>query len=199
MFTFKDSDLWKMHADLPHVQKPYDCRTMLWGHKYYGRDAIDACSVCELERQADVIWFEFILNLLSKCIHAYGFGYRPYANHMISYYFYDGVGNPLDKLFGKADQSYWPVILQLKWLVDIPADTTHARRFHEYSIHHMDGIVDEFLAFAKWVDEYAGKQRMQIIPLIREKVMQGGFGTELSDDPYTLSGRFMVTLKEKIH
>ena len=83
---------------------------------------------------------------------------------MISYYFYDGVGNPLDKLFGKADQSYWSVILQLKWLVDIPADTTHARRFHEYSIHHMDGIVDEFLAFAKWVDEYAGKQRMQIIP-----------------------------------
>jgi hypothetical protein len=104
----------------------------------------------------------------------------------------------LNKLYGDSFKLYHPTVLQVRNLVDTRVNTPQTKRFREYSEENMNAISDEFIGFSRWLDEHAGKNRMQLLPRIRQLMRSVSFGTELSDDPNTLSNKFLVSLTDKL-
>jgi hypothetical protein len=199
MFSFQDRHLWEKHRSIPSRSLEYAERTELWGYWKYSTDLLNASDDDDLSISMDFIWFEFNLNLLAKIIHYDMLEFRLYALDAVDQLLTGGDQyRALNKLYGDSFKLYHPTVLQVRNLVDTRVNTPQTKRFREYSEENMNAISDEFIGFSRWLDEHAGKNRMQLLPRIRQLMRSVSFGTELSDDPNTLSNKFLVSLTDKL-
>ena len=199
MFSFKNDALWERHLNIPYrVVKHYE-EFQLWGHRKFSTQALNACAPEDITEPSVFIWFEFNLNLMAKVIHRHKLEFRIYALYAVDFLLTnDEHHRTFNKLFGDSTRPSCPVILQVRHLVDLSDDTPQIQKFREDSEANMDDIVSEFMRFGSWLDEYAGKNRMQLLATIGKLIRSDSFGTELSDDPNTLSNKFLLNLSDKL-
>ena len=197
-FSFDDRDLWSWYSSMPNKEYKWNPRILIWGHVGFGREFINRAPSDDFDTAFRRIWFAFSVNLLSRILYCHFFALRVYVVRQlcnrVDWYDRDALNRQLVK-----NQHGWPVLLHMKHLTDMPAETDKERRFHELSRKRMPENADSFVRMVEWVETYAGRGVYRIKDLIRERIDTDEFLKEISGDETKPSGSFRLELKKRLN